>query len=786
MKSTESTSTAFTVLNRRPGEWLSTLPMFIFLLATLVIGTGEMFHGQLLRLGEKFFGDPTTGVQYFLLRADPTAPDCDPNVNIDAKVAQLTAGSSGGTGGIDDLFADAPKDPVAIRHSVEQAQQLCKDKFKMYESIRAHITPGLKAYRAVETSFFVLFHFGVENRALLLLLIMFFASITTTLQRHHIALRPAHSVLDFRLQALSMLAGNCLILASVIAHYNISLNSGVAIDKPIIFYMWMALFGSQVLLSFYHLLTMPESAQPGGSIGKALLAVPLYAVMAQVGGIYFLLHQHWGGLSIYINQMMELSGIFLNLALYIWIGMLLKQTRFVDMFLDVLRPWKLSPEALTYFILLAAAYPTAYTGASAIFVIAAGSLIYHEVRRAGGNAQFALAASAMSGSLGVVLRPCLLVVLIAALNKQVRTAELYHWGGYVFLLTSTLFFIISQFYRTQKVQIANPVEAIKGMLENIKPLIPYIVLVVIVALFYQLALNTKLDEFTAPVIIPVVMLVLVLFDQWKRQRELTRGKRLESWMLVILVIALVPMAFVAVKGVALQSVDFSAPGFLTKLEGVWDWVTTLMAPVLTVLMAVLVVVESVKRFGGNAKPAVVEHVPEEDRPVGIEKAMRLSTHETIGHVGALIILMALSLAMGGMVERSGVMEHAPHHFPNIWVAMGFLTVSKVLLGMIMDPFGAVILVSGTLAPIAYAAGIEPVHFWMMVLVAFELGYLLPPVALNQLFLRQVVGDDVIDKVNEESKGKPFMRRYERWLLPIMVISIGLVIVAFGPLLLTGH
>ncbi|MGY2438001.1 hypothetical protein ACW4FQ_33210, partial [Escherichia coli] len=36
---------------KRPlfGRWLSTLPVFLLLTLTLVIGTGEMLHGQLLR-----------------------------------------------------------------------------------------------------------------------------------------------------------------------------------------------------------------------------------------------------------------------------------------------------------------------------------------------------------------------------------------------------------------------------------------------------------------------------------------------------------------------------------------------------------------------------------------------------------------------------------------------------------------------------------------------------------------------------------------------------------------
>lgn len=96
--------------------------------------------------------------------------------------------------------------------------------------------------------------------------------------------------------------------------------------------------------------------------------------------------------------LVEFSGIFLNLALFIWAGMLLTQTRVMDLFLNVLRPWNLAPETLTWLILIAAAVPTAYTGASGIFVIAAGAIIYKEVWNAGARRQYALAVSAMSGS----------------------------------------------------------------------------------------------------------------------------------------------------------------------------------------------------------------------------------------------------------------------------------------------------------------------------------------------------------------------------------------------------
>ena len=48
-------------------EWISTFVILFLLLMTLVIGTGEMIHGQLLRMGERLYGDPDTGMQYSFL-----------------------------------------------------------------------------------------------------------------------------------------------------------------------------------------------------------------------------------------------------------------------------------------------------------------------------------------------------------------------------------------------------------------------------------------------------------------------------------------------------------------------------------------------------------------------------------------------------------------------------------------------------------------------------------------------------------------------------------------------
>jgi TRAP-type C4-dicarboxylate transport system permease large subunit len=158
-----------------------------------------------------------------------------------------------------------------------------------------------------------------------------------------------------------------------------------------------------------------------------------------------------------------------------------------------------------------------------------------------------------------------------------------------------------------------------------------------------------------------------------------------------------------------------------------------------------------------------------------------ATSETTLHVGALLLLMGLSIAVGGVFERSEIMTLVPADLGARWLTMAMLVVVLVIIGMTMDPYGAVILVSATIAQIAYEAGINDAHFWMVVLVSFELGYLTPPVALNHLLTRQVVGTEAFEHAIASSQDEGFWRRHERLLLPLSVMGTVLVIVAFVPL-----
>lgn len=698
----------FRLANRTGFEWLAAMPAFLVLIFVILLNTSHATHGQLLKLGENVWDG------YFQLRTDPTPPTCDINADIDSQLATLMAESVAVAEEDEwDLFDDdpAPVDESVMRESLINAHALCETNHQTYASTVDRITPAVKMFRSVELAVSEFGEFGLHAQRIMLAVLVLICGMTALFRRHHIALRPMETVMDYRVASFAQMVASGILFYSVYSFKDVVFNAGVVVtaEHGFLHYLWIMGFGAVLLLSMYQFIVIPKDAKPGGSFLKAQLAVPLYATMCLISGTYFIVNGHAAGIGIYLNQMMELSQLFLNVGLYVWIGMLVKRTQMAQAVFNVFRPWKMPPEMLAVVVVVIAAVPTAYTGASGIFIIAIGGLIYNELRRAGARRQLALAATAMSGSMGVVLRPCLLVVIIAALNKEVTTDQLFGWGLNVFLLTAVLFAFFAMITKQGTINFEKASVAWPETKKALWKLVPYAVLMAITLAVYAVLLNAYLDEFSAPFILPVMLLVVLIYErlgQEKMGREQMNIDHIEN-----------------------------------RLEESWD---------------------DLKK--GNDS---------------IEKTIREATTETTGHIGALLMLMGLSVSIGGVIERAHVMDMVPASFESVWLAMGILVAILVLIGMVMDPYGAVILVSATIASIAYDSGIHPVHFWMVTLVAFELGYLSPPVALNHLLSRQVVGEREVALASQE--GHNFWYRYEKFLLPLTVMGIALLIVAFVPL-----
>jgi TRAP-type C4-dicarboxylate transport system permease large subunit len=701
------------------------------LLLSLFLGVAPNLGTRLVELGERWWPGYARD-----LREDPEAPSCsvqelevraeacqaapaevpavepsgtDPFGGEDpfADGAALSSGAEGSVGsnavveggqrpafdpfgGEDPFAAQAPAAPAADCQATVALLERCRERHADHQRALVRLTPGVRRWRAVELAVA-----GVASwpwwRQLLVLLVLG-GGLVTTARRSHIALRSPRTRSEEVLSQGSQLLAHLLLGVSAIADLLVQRGSAAELEDPLLPIIWAVGFGLLALLNVTNIARAPRF-EPGAGSGlpRKLMVVPLYAWMVIITGLYFLLvERHPSGQAIYLHKFAQHPSVYLGVGLYVMAGMLMSVTRVARLVFGVLEPWKLPPTMLAWLAGTASALPTAYTGASGIFVLAAGREIFTTLRRAGASRRLALAATAMSGSLGVVIRPCLLVVLIAVLNKQVTTGELFARGLMVFALSASIFFVAMLILGRGAWRPAAPREAAPASARALPRLLPHLAAVVAVLLGYRLLLGVHVNEHTAALVVPVLMLAVLAVDRWAARR---------------------------------------APA-----------------------------------VGPDALPPL---------------ALGSLATTTSGHVGALLMLMAASVGLGGVVERAQLMEAFGQSFATPMVAMAVLLVFLVLIGMLMEPLGAVVLVSVSLAGLAYDSGIEPAHFWMVVLVAFELGYLTPPVAMNHLLARQAVGADAM--VEDEPQAS-FFARYMHVLVPMAIMATTLLIVAFGPLL----
>lgn len=685
---------------------LTGIPLALLLITVILCSTVENLHSTLLDVGESQWSG------YSELRQPAVEPDCDLN---EAAPAQAKEDSDDL---LDDLFGE--EEEGASEEAVAAARAVCQEKFDKYNAILdKQNDSSLKRFVGFETSVGRIATQSVGFGKHFLVLVFIFCGIAVTLQRQHLGLRAPKTKREDRGSQAVQLVGNLIVMFSFLAYYRQDLQSGVEIvsNLPI---FWMIGFGAMALCNII-LLVLPlappaENSNKKSGIGSILLGIPLYAYMAVICGVYFaFVENHFAGVAIYLNQMTEHADLYLNVALYVFSGMMLKYTDIADKFFAILRPWKLSPELLAFFIVIAAAFPTAYSGASGIFVLAAGALIYREMKLAGSRDSLALASTAMSGSMGIVLSPCLLVVIIAALNKDVTTSELFKAGKGVFLVNIFVFALALLATHKDKLHCENPIIAFPKALKAVVPVLPYVAISAVVILVFRYGLNAAFDEYSAAWLLPFILLVLLIYD-----RIIAKSSYRKSLLIQ-------------------KSKDETAES------------------------------------SAGSEPVTV--------PDGILKSLFNSVNTTSVASGGLLSLMTLSICIGGIIDRANLAAILPQHFASPILAMSMLFIILVFIGMIMDPYGAVILVSATLTQIAQANGIGAAHFWVTVLCAFELGYLTPPVALNQLLTRQVVGDKAFDYELSADRPKSFWYRHERLMLPLTVKAFVLILVAFVPLIL---
>lgn len=670
-------------------RWLSWLALGILVFMILVT-TAESLQSQIIRLGIVIWPN------YTQLRDDNVLPNCDPDFDIEQRLDTLAVEMA--TQDADSLLEEE-FDREQARRSLIGQQLLCQELMLRNAQRDSQLTPAVKIYRELDAGVAAVAGLALRTPRTLLALLIFITAAVTSLRRHHIAFRPVESLLDHRVSSGAQFLVTAAMTVSVWRYREQSLASGIPLQNPELLIIMLAGFGALTLIHGRQLLQPPVDARSGGTLLHALLSIPLYTYMLLAGSYFFIFDARYiAGLSLHFATLFELAGMFLQISLYLWVGMLLKQTRLGERVFAIFSPLKLPPELLCVVAMLVMAVPTAYTGGSGIIVLAMGAVVYEELRRVGTRRSFALATTALTGSAGIVLSPCILIMMIAIMNNQVVSSELYQEGVRVFLLTLLVFTLYAVLTKQSRFQVTPLPQAIGPMLHNARPLLAYAAVIAAVVLAYALLLDAWVDEFSAAIILPVVIMVLVYFER--------------RW------------------------------------------------------------------------PRISGFTPSDTKAAATGTALGDSIDNAIVHIGALLLFIGANMVLGGVVQRSGAeFDLFSGGFVSPLVGMGFLLVALVMLGMFMESMSGVVFVTATLASVAYQAGIHPVHFWMTTLVALELGFLTPPVALNHLYVRQVVGE--AEFARAAAPGERFWYRHERILLPIAVMGTTLLIVAFGPFI-TGY
>ncbi|MED5468184.1 MAG: TRAP transporter large permease subunit, partial [Pseudomonadota bacterium] len=382
-----------------------------------------------------------------------------------------------------------------------------------------HATWALGVYKAVEQGLADFLLDNIDLTKFLFIGMFALAAAIAAMDADHIALRLPRNRAEWRLSQGVQFVINGLMVLSLNAYMGRLAQSPGSEANIVLQYAWAGVFGLFMIINAFRFVYVPERMRAGSLALASGLVVPLYCTMGFIAMSYFFFVDGYSsGLAIYFGMMSNLSSMFINIGLYVLVGMMLKQTRVPELLLNLVKPFNLPAPLLASVIIFATAFPTAFTGASGIFILAVGGVVYDELRRAGAGRQLSLATTAMSGSLGVVLNPCLLIVVVAALNKEVTTTEMYGWGFWVFIMSATLFsFVVCKTEGNWRPRPAPG--AFRAAVMELRPLLPYALTATAVILAIWAILGLQFNEYSAPLILPLVMLALVALDAGRNSRD---------------------------------------------------------------------------------------------------------------------------------------------------------------------------------------------------------------------------------------------------------------------------
>jgi len=108
--------------------------------------------------------------------------------------------------------------------------------------------------------------------------------------------------------------------------------------------------------------------------------------------------------------------------------------------------------------------------------------------------------------------------------------------------------------------------------------------------------------------------------------------------------------------------------------------------------------------------------------------------ETIKLLGSLMPIVAIAGSLNVILDYEGVpqtlVQWSQIYLDNSWEMLIAVNLLLLIAGALMDESSAIIILSPLLAPIGASYGFDPVHFAIITIVNLQLGYVMPPVAIN--------------------------------------------------------
>jgi C4-dicarboxylate transporter DctM subunit len=115
--------------------------------------------------------------------------------------------------------------------------------------------------------------------------------------------------------------------------------------------------------------------------------------------------------------------------------------------------------------------------------------------------------------------------------------------------------------------------------------------------------------------------------------------------------------------------------------------------------------------------------------------------ETIKLLGSLMPIVAIAGSLNVILDYEGVPQALVQSFSvyleNPWEMLIVVNLLLLAAGALMDESSAIIILSPLLAPIGASYGYDPVHFAIITIVNLQLGYVMPPVAINLIIAATV-------------------------------------------------